>query len=228
MTATVYVMGMRGIAEANKIVAEAGPGRGVVVNTTSKAKNNWETDLSPFHLGPCELYAGEVGKVMENCWQHCKVYKCHTDANGGPTPEYFEWARKGWSDDSPHRYPMGRGAKPEYSFWDGDCLGYIDARKRIYAPLYAEAVQKTPGWLKLVEFYETKDVIVLRDFDGYRHDTDMMTLTEVLNCPDKIMGHAFVLKMLLTQDAALQQVQLRPMKATPQPPECGIGNAKTT
>jgi hypothetical protein len=35
---------------------------------------------------------------------------------------------------------MGRGAKPEYSLWDGERLDYIEARKRIYAPLYARAV----------------------------------------------------------------------------------------
>jgi|2_EtaG_2_1085320.scaffolds.fasta_scaffold04254_8 hypothetical protein len=231
MPAQVYVMGMRGIVEANRIAAEAGTGRGIVVNTTStpnrpeprlatkgrggvladiyKAKDNWETDLSPFHLGPCPLYGTHTAQRMENAWQFCKVYKRHTDAQGHPTADYWKWAKGGWNDDKPHRFPMGRGARPEHSLWDGRYLGYIDARKVIYAPVYAEAVMKTKGWAKLVELYNTKDTIVLRDFDGYRHDTDMMTLTEVLNCPTKIMGHAFVLKMLLTNNEALNQLDQR-------------------
>jgi hypothetical protein len=33
-----------------------------------------------------------------------------------------------------------------------------------------------------------------------------MSLTDVLNFPDKKMGHAFVLMMLLTQDSALKEI----------------------
>lgn len=71
---------------------------------------------------------------MENAWQYAKVYKQHTH-NGAPTSDYWDWARAGWSNPSAVRFPMGRGAKPEYSLWDGQRLGYIEARKKIYAPL---------------------------------------------------------------------------------------------
>jgi len=220
MPATVYVTGMRNPAEARRLADEAGPNGGAVVNTTSKAANSWETHLSPFFLGPCPLYDGYTAAVMENAWQFCKVYKQHTDEYGDPTEAYWEWAKEGWTDAKPHRYPMKRGAKPEYSLWKGEKLGYIDARKRIYAPLYAEAVQKTQGWQRLVRLYNDCDVLVLRDYDGYRHDlgpdstgwtgNGPMTLSDVLNCPYKIMGHAFVLKMLLTDDLeSLDQLELR-------------------
>jgi hypothetical protein len=73
---------------------------------------------------------------MENAWQYAKVYSCHTNPNSGaPTQEYWKWAREGWNNPSPVRFPMGRGAKPEYSLWDSQRLGYIEARKKIYAPL---------------------------------------------------------------------------------------------
>jgi hypothetical protein len=201
-------MGMRGVAEAKKLANEAGSGKGVVVNTTSKAKANWETDLSPFSLGPCPLYGGYTATNVENAWQYCKVYKQHLDSQGNLTEDYWAWARNGWSDSTPRRYPMGRGAKPEYSLWKGQKLGYIDARKQIYAPLFAEAVLKTKGWQKLLGLYETREIVVLRDYDGYRHDLTLrpMSLSDVLNCPNKIMGHAFVLKMLLTKDEALNQI----------------------
>lgn len=48
-----------------------------------------------------------------------------------------------------------------------------------------------------------------RTADGYDHDNLGMSLTEVLNNPQRKMGHAFVLKMLLTKDAALKHLHLR-------------------
>ena len=180
-----------------------------VVDTTSKA-DDWRRDLSPFHLGPCDLYNGIVSQNMENAWQFAKVYSEDTDAQGNPTNSYWAWARLGWADATPHRYPKGKGAVPEYSLWDGQRLGYIDARKQIYAPLYAEAVQRTAGWQHLVSLYQNSQKLYLRDWDGWSMTKHGMTsLTDVLNNPRRKMGHAFVLAMLLTQDAALQQCAIR-------------------
>lgn len=72
---------------------------------------------------------------MENAWQYAKVYKRHTSSLGNPTSDYWVWARQGWSSRIANRYPMGKGSKPEYSLWNGEKLGYIDARRKIYAPL---------------------------------------------------------------------------------------------
>jgi hypothetical protein len=178
------------------------------VNTTSKAMDDWQKDLSPFHLGPCDMYQDFNSKNMENAWQFSKLYSIHADVNGDPTDEYWDWAKKGWNDSWAHRYPMGKGAKPLCSYWNGEKLGYISARKKIYAPLYAKAVQKTDGWKKLQELYDTKELIVLRDYDGYDHGLKGMTLTEVLNNPKKKMGHAFVLAMLLLNDNALKETDI--------------------
>lgn len=180
----------------------------IVIDTTSTGPLS--RDLSPFILGPCDLYNGMVAMNMENAWQFAKVYKQHTDANGDPNDAYWEWARNGWRDETAHRYPMGKGAVPQYSFWEGLKLGYIDARKQIYAPLYIEAVQRTRGWETLSLMYETANMIYLRDWDGWDMEKHgMRTLTEVLNNPRRKMGHAFVLKMLLENDAALNEVARR-------------------
>jgi hypothetical protein len=45
------------------------------------------------------------------------------------------------------------------------------------------------------------------DFDAYPYGC--MSFSEVLNNPDKAMGHGFVLAMLLTNDAALKECKLR-------------------
>ncbi|MBD3261330.1 MAG: hypothetical protein GF334_06530 [Candidatus Altiarchaeales archaeon] len=134
---------------------------------------------------------------MENGYQFSKVYSGHVDEEGKPTPEYFQWARKGWANKRGQRYPMGKGQKPLFSWWDGEPLGYIEARKKIYIPLYAHAVANTEAFARLREEYVKKGSLVLWDFDGYDHRKMKMTMKEVSNNPHRPMGHAFVLAHLL-------------------------------
>ena len=92
---------------------------------------------------------------------------------------------------------MGKGAKPLYSYWDGEKLDYVEARKKIYIPLYSNAVKKTEAFAKLSEIYQKEGTITLWDFDGYNHHALNMSYNDVINCSTKKMGHAFVLAMLL-------------------------------
>jgi hypothetical protein len=92
---------------------------------------------------------------------------------------------------------MGKGASPEYSFWEGERFGYVQARAKIYIPLYAKAVAKTEAFKKLQEMYKTQDEIWLWDFDGYDRRKFGMSLIDALTDPTKKMGHAFVLAMML-------------------------------
>src|ERR1051326_959494 len=81
---------------------------------------------------------------MEAAWQHSKVYPQHVGTDGKPTPEYFQWARRGWASGFAERYPMGKEADGTEAFhwWDGQRLDKVEARKRIYVPLYVEQVVK--------------------------------------------------------------------------------------
>lgn len=170
-----------------------------VVNTTSRSQT-WSVGLSPFFVGPIPLYPGagiEQAQNMENAWQYSKVYEHQVGLDGLPSPAYFEWARQGWASTRAERYPMGKGAVPLYSWWDGQALPYIEARKRIYFPLYAKAVAQTEAYEKLVDTYEPFRSLTLWDFDGYDHHALGMTFKDVLNCPTRKMGHAFVLGFLL-------------------------------
>ena len=191
---------------------DSSPGERVLeVSTVSR-----DSTLSPFLLGPCQLYPSRlhgfhVAKNMENAWQFSKVYRHQLSPAGEPSIEWWSWALAGWRDSTAHRYPMGKGAVPEYSYWDGQHLDYVQARKVIYAPLYAEAVRGTVEWVHLLQKFQYGgyDTIVLRDYDAYDHAAIGMSLTDVLNCPKRKMGHAFVLAMLLTGDQALNQLELR-------------------
>ncbi len=175
------------------------PKSGCIINTTSRS-TNWSRGLSPFVLGPVELYNGYMAKNVENAWQFAKVYAQH-DANG-PTKAYFEWATTGWSDDYAHRYPMGRGSKPLYSWWNGEKLSYVEARKKIYAPLYAKAVENTDAFRQLKAEHEKHEDIWLLDFDVYDFRKLGMSYQDVLNCDTKKMGHGFVLAMMLESQRA--------------------------
>lgn len=180
------------------------PKDAIEVNTTSRS-NNWSRGLSPFFVGPIHLYDSYVAQNLENAWQFSKVYKQHVGEDGKPNAEYFKWAEAGWKDTYAHRYPMGKGAIPEYSWWVQYKLDYISARKTIYIPLYAEAVRETDAFDKLKNLVASnpeKD-IYLRDFDGYNHKELGMTYEDVMNSRSRKMGHAFVLAMLLDEHISL-------------------------
>ena len=184
-----------------------------IVNTTSRGKTLFERSFSPFTLGPVRLYKDYHSWTMENAWQYSKVYKEHLKPVSKICHEkllpldksYWKWAKAGWNNMEAVRYPMGKGRKPEFSLWEGSRLGYVAARRRIYCPLYTRCVLGQSSYHRLLELYRTKKELVLLDFDAYDHWEAKMTLSDVLNNPDKKMGHAFVLAMLLTHDVACGQ-----------------------
>jgi len=189
-----------------------------LVDTTSRAKkggtDTWR--LSPFYLGPCKLYWGLKAVRMENAWQFSKVYTHQIvhevgSAIDGSTDgdyiceSYFEWALKGFQDTWAHRYPMGKGARPKFSYWAGHRLDYIKARKAIYVPLYANAVKSTPVYKRLVAAHAEGKELTLWDYDGYDYGKLGMTLREVLDNPKRKMGHAFVLAMMLEEPGLVEE-----------------------
>lgn len=174
------------------------PKNAISINTTSSSLT-WSRSLSPFFVGPIDLYAGYKSINMENCWQYSKVYghTDHVDENNNPTESYFSWAQKGWADVKAHRYPMGKGMKPLFSFWDGEKLDYVSARKRIYLPKYAEAVSQTYAWTKLKELYQNNETIYLIDYDAHNTTPGAFDYWDFWNNPQIKVGHAYVLAMML-------------------------------
>lgn len=189
------------------------------VDTTSRAAS-WSRGLSPFLIGPCVIDWGGGEELqalnMENAWQFSKVYgrdvtdrqsmKPHVTKDGEPTPAYFRWAEDGFNTERAIRYPMHKGAVPKYSFWAGEQLTYIEARKRIYCPLYAAAVEETDAYKKLQKLYKEGREIFLWDFDAYSiPDVKESTLRQALNEPGLKMGHSFVLAMMLTKQRVWEE-----------------------
>lgn len=169
-----------------------------VINTTSRS-DNWSKSLSPFFIGPIDLYGEYKSHNMENAWQYSKCYGHldHIDENDNPTGSYFKWAQVGWNSVRANRYPMGKGIKPQFSYWDGHKLDYTEARKQIYIPLYSKAVSKTYAFKKLKETYASNADIYLRDFDAHSLTPGTFDYWDLWNNPNIKVGHAYVLAMML-------------------------------
>jgi hypothetical protein len=150
---------------------------------------SWLTRFSPL--------LGHVSQCVENAWQYCKVYGHMCDEKGDPTAEYWEWAKEGWANPKAKRFPLGKGSKPEFSYWNGKKLGYMDARLHIYCKLYANAVKNSPFFEKLKKMTETNTEIILSDPDAQDYIADERTLKEALFDTSKPLSHSLVLAMLL-------------------------------
>lgn len=202
---SVVVIGPR---EANAYRGEP------IINTTSVSSDPLFRQLSPFRLGPCNLYDGMTAALVENAWQYTKVWPKLLDGDGNPSEAYFAWARAGWASRKPNRYPMGRGhaphVRPAYWFWAGVKLGLIGARANIYWPLYRDCVRETDAFDALGRRLARGERIVLFDFDGYDHAEMGLSLADAIRNEHRSLPHAFVLKALLllgpdaTFDAAMQ------------------------
>jgi hypothetical protein len=187
----------------------------VTIFTVSRAED-WQRELSPFHLGPVPLYDGTKARCMEGAWQFAKCYAQHLGPDGEVLPTYWSWARRGWNSPA-IRYPMGKGAKPEFCLWGGQRLGYVDARKQVYWRLYRDAVRETAAWGRLVELHE-RGPMALWDFDGFDHDTHGMPLSEVIEQTKRPMGHAFVLKAMLLYGADIDADDVARLESLAEPP----------
>lgn len=172
------------------------------IDCTSHSGSALWQQLSPFHLGPVELYPGVISKTVENAWQYSKVYPGQVGADGWPSPGWFEWRDRGLSAIYANRYPMGRSVKPLYSFWIDENgqrqkLEYIEARWKIYLPLYQKCVVGTDAFKILKRKYEAGENIALADFDGYDYKAKGMSLRDVVNNEKKTMGHCVAIAIAL-------------------------------
>jgi hypothetical protein len=177
-----------------KIIGPRDPRDSTALNVTSCSKN-WAVNLSPMILGPVNVPNRIQANRVENAWQYSKVYSQHVDANGDPNTAWKVWSEYGYRRNRGERYPAGRGVIPKYLFWNNQKLDYIQARFKVYIPIYAEAARQSGFYSRLEKEYKDNGSITIWDFDGY--DYSGKTLTECANDPSRPLGHSFVLAMML-------------------------------
>jgi hypothetical protein len=170
--------------------------------------------LSPFSLGPvtaletCDIDLPEC-LIFENFWQNLKVFSMELDEKNNPLPVYYSRRLKGFKDPKPHRrvYPKKilekAKAKCEYSFWQRQKLSWVQARIKIYCPIYSELVQKTSAFKELKERKKNGENLLLIGYDGFDFNPpeDKEELLRIarkhLVDETKTVGHEFVLICLL-------------------------------
>jgi hypothetical protein len=121
-------------------------------------------DLSPFFLGPLQLDQ-LTAQNFENAWQYSKVYACHVDQNGDPTPQWEQWRQNGFAQKKADRHPM-KGEKPLYCYYKGQKLDVVEARKQIYIPFYKELVRKTKTYQLLLSMLKNGHNLLIIEPDG--------------------------------------------------------------
>ena len=115
-------------------------------------------------------------------WEH--PAEKHIDDVNKPTLEYWAWRRKGMNTLHAVRYPVGftgrhqcKGAiweetvhektpETELDIKSDKFLDYIEARKKIYLPLYLKYVKGKPQFKKLVERYKKGEKLLILEIDG--------------------------------------------------------------
>ena len=225
----------------------------LIVDVTSRVRRNKEfinehpyfaNDVSPFYMGPVTSSDGLIAHVFEHFWQASKVFPCHYDKTTNTIkPEYWAW-RKSWFDkEKVTDKNASRRPHSLLGYQDKDCLfsvyyngstwerlSYVEARKRMYIPIYAKHIVETRSFQWLKTQYEAGKKIALVDFDGYNYYSkvakeklvrgyvnkrikrgvepaqsledflSLNTMRDVIDCGFTPAGHGFIIKMLLEKD----------------------------
>jgi len=182
------------------------------INCTSGGQGIW-WQLSPMYLGPIMVsewgwsHATDYGEktfgiemplqatCLENLWQYSKCWSGEDDpATNQPEKVFFERRAKGWRQEKGQRH-VKKGAVTLYSLWGTEHLTYIEARRRIYFPIYSELVKKTEAYKKLEALLDDGTSIQLLEFDAY--PLGDKTWKECFEDASRSFGHGMVLACVL-------------------------------
>lgn len=101
----------------------------------------------------------------------------HVDETGALMPAYMTWRKTGMTHPHAVRYPVGRalastclyalkdpipGAVPD----EASKLGYVEARKTIYEPMYTEAAMRQPVFHELATSLKSGTKLAIVETDG--------------------------------------------------------------
>lgn len=115
---------------------------------------------------------------------------------------FFERRKKGWADVKAHRHvKKGKGPNPNvplYSYWKGEHLTYLQARKAIYCPLYVKMVVETPEYKALEKMVAEGTNLQILGYDGYNFEAQGKTLKECFDDASRAFGHEMLIVGLLT------------------------------
>jgi hypothetical protein len=131
---------------------------------------------------------------FESYWQSGKVFE------GIPEKTTKQWWKA--QKEPKRRYPDSKGKKVLYAKWEGNPeeMDYVTSRKKIYVPEYFNLMKNTESAIKLKEWVEKGNDIIVYDLDGPRNpDGSLATieitpqvLREKINDPTFAFGHGYI------------------------------------
>jgi len=159
--------------------------------------------LSPMKLGPVYDESGELyARTIEDAWQCSKVWERQLGGGDDGHGRWHEWSRRGRFSGESRRH-RGRG-KPLYSYYMGEKLGYVAARKRMYAPWYARCVKQTDAYRQLKSEHLAGQNLLLVEYDGLdpsaladNRPLDGDMLRRLIDDENHVFGHGLVLATCL-------------------------------
>ncbi len=152
---------------------------------------------------------------VENLWQYSKVWPGDEDPKTKALGrEFFSRRSLGWHKKKADRYPLKRPQDPKsksnppfkatsgpnksvplYSYWFGERLTYLEARKKIYCPIYERMVRKTDAYKELERLVLSGQNVLLIGYDGYARGS--RTWKECFEDCSRPFGHEMVLACML-------------------------------
>jgi len=186
------------------------------VNVTSGSMNKFDgasaKEMSPMYLGP-------VGDCLlfENYWQYGKKFK--ELGHAVSRDKWLKFRERGCKRKKGDRHPSGTKSKEvlyqyekngkTFNKWryyvayiaeyGGIEMGYIEARKRVYVPVYSELVSETNAFKGLKKLVDSGQSVMILDYDGPKKTTEVTekVLRTALNDPSRPFGHGYVIASLL-------------------------------
>jgi len=167
------------------------------IDVTSHSESLLFKQLSPFVLGYVQVDSGLWSLNLENAWQYSKVFAEHLDEQGEPSDEWFAFRDEGFARKNAVHFPMGRGAKHKYAYYNGEKLGAFDARVKMFIPWYLELAKETEAWSWLEAEYRAGKRILLRDFGAIDNIEHRKTFDQCLADPHTKLCHGYILASAL-------------------------------
>ena len=194
------------------------------LNVTTRSKS-WSRALSPIIIGPVETYK-ERGRMLtainaEVAWQYSKIYShaCEDgelkaldfqNADGSPNASWFAWRNQAWTNPRFHhrhkafeqnkglvRRAFPKGSTVAAWYWDGRTItDPVQARREIYATIYATAVARLPEFQRLRELFKSYDLAIY-DIDGYDYVALGMSPEDTIRTAEHSWGHGLLLTLML-------------------------------
>ena len=153
---------------------------------------------------------GVRSKTVENAWQFLKVW-----------PEEDGWneaeALTAFGSDCAIRYPRGRGKKAIGHHWHetGELIDYVEARQRIYLPLYLKMLE-LPDRVEIIERLKNQAAIKpvsIWDFDSYGIKAVGLTnIFDTIFYEKRPFAHAFIVAIAVRNEVELFQEYLADKK----------------